>query len=43
MGRACITHEVEEECMKDIYGKARRLRCRWEDNIKMDLKKDRIG
>jgi hypothetical protein len=32
---------VQKECIQDFCGKARRkgrLRCRWEDNIKMDLR-----
>jgi hypothetical protein len=38
-----------EECVKDLGGKARRKEtalkpgCRWEDNIKMDLRKIQWG
>jgi hypothetical protein len=43
MGRACNTHLSEEKCIHGLVGKpegTRRLgrpRCRWEDNINMDL------
>jgi hypothetical protein len=47
MRRACRTHGREEECI-EIYiilvGKPEgkrplgRLRCRWEDNIRMDIR-----
>jgi hypothetical protein len=41
MGRDCSMYGKEEECLQDIDGKAKRLlgrpRCRWMDNIKMDL------
>jgi hypothetical protein len=41
---ACITHETFEKCIKILAGKPevrRQLgspRCRWEDNIRMDLR-----
>jgi hypothetical protein len=46
MGRACRTHGKEKECTDGFGGKARmketikkkRSRCRWEDNIKTDLR-----
>jgi hypothetical protein len=44
MGRACSTNGREQECIYDIGGKAagkrplERLRLRWVDNIKMDLR-----
>jgi hypothetical protein len=44
MGGACSTNGGEEECIYDIGGKARRkkilgrLRRRWVDSIKMDLR-----
>jgi hypothetical protein len=44
MGRACSTNGGEEECLEDFDGKARRKetprrpRCRWVDNIKMNLR-----
>jgi hypothetical protein len=43
MGRACSTNAGEEECLKVVGGKARRKempgrpRCRWVNNIRMDL------
>jgi hypothetical protein len=49
MGRACSTNGGEEECIKDIAGKDRkkmamgRPKLRRVDNIKMDLKKDRMA
>jgi hypothetical protein len=44
MGRACSTKGRERECIEDFGRKAEgerplgRLRCRWEDNVKMDLR-----
>jgi hypothetical protein len=45
VGRAYSTNEEEQECIYDIGGNAsrrplERLRRRWVDNIKMDLKRD---
>jgi hypothetical protein len=48
MGGACSRKRGEEEYIEDIGGKARRKeplgrpRRRWVDNIKMDLKRDRM-
>jgi hypothetical protein len=44
MGRACSTHEDQRKAYRILVGKPegnRRQgtpRCRWEDNIKMDLR-----
>jgi hypothetical protein len=44
MGRSCSQNGGEQECIKDIGGKARRKellgrsRSRWMGNIKMDLR-----
>jgi hypothetical protein len=41
MGRVCSTHGKKINAYRISVGKARmkvRSRCRWEDNIKMDLR-----
>jgi hypothetical protein len=44
MGRGCSTHEIEDECIQAFGGETTekealgRPRCRWEDNIKIDLR-----
>jgi hypothetical protein len=44
MGGACSTNGGEKECIYDIGGEAKgkgplgRPRCRWVDNIKIDLR-----
>jgi hypothetical protein len=40
MGRACNTNEGEEECIcRILMGKPEgRPKCRWVDNIKIDLR-----
>jgi hypothetical protein len=44
MGGACTTNEGDEECILDIGGEARRKRllgrsrCRWVNDIKIDLR-----
>jgi hypothetical protein len=49
MGMACSTHGSEEECMYGFGGKKRRkellrrIRSRWVDNIKMDLREIKWG
>jgi hypothetical protein len=49
MGRACSTNEEKMNTCRILVGKpdGKRLlgipRRRWEDNIEMDLKKDRMG
>jgi len=49
MNRACGTHKVaQSNCTQGMVGKCegmkshRRLRCRWENNIKMDLKRKKM-
>jgi hypothetical protein len=47
VGRACSANGGEEKCIYDIGGKARkiettRIRRSWVDNIKIDLKRDRV-
>jgi hypothetical protein len=43
LGVACSTHEGKEECIQDFGGKPEkkgqleRPRCRWENNVIMDL------
>jgi hypothetical protein len=45
MGGVCSTNGGEEECIQDIGGKGKRPlgrpRCRWVDNIKIDLREIR--
>jgi hypothetical protein len=44
MGRACRTQGVEEECLRGFGRKqGKRPRCRCEDNIKIDVKRNRVG
>jgi hypothetical protein len=44
MGKACSTHEEKSNAYRILVGKPERMRplerpsCRWEDNIKMDLR-----
>ena len=44
MGRTCSTHGTTQKCIRITVGKPEgkralgRPRCRWKDNIKMDLK-----
>jgi hypothetical protein len=43
MGRTCSIYKGEESCIQALVGKPERrplgrLRLRWEDNIKMDLR-----
>jgi hypothetical protein len=44
MGGACGAYGGEEKCIQDLVekpevkGLLRRPRCRWEDNIKIDLR-----
>jgi hypothetical protein len=48
MGRACRTNREEEEHIKYFNRKSEgkrplgRSRFKWEDNIKMDLREDRV-
>jgi hypothetical protein len=45
MDRACSRHEIEDECIQVLMGNSvrkrslGRLRCRWEDSIKIKLEK----
>jgi hypothetical protein len=49
MDRACSTNEAKMNCYRILVGKAEgkrplgRPRRRWVDNIKMNLKRDRMG
>jgi hypothetical protein len=48
MGKACSINGREDECLRDIGGKARRkgttrnTKMRWLDNTKMNLKRERL-
>jgi len=46
MGRACNKYGVEERCIqgfgRETWGKET-TRCKWADNIKMDLQEVRCG
>jgi hypothetical protein len=50
MGRACKTNGGDKECILRYWWESQkdkrplgRRRCRWVDNIKVDLKRDRMG
>jgi hypothetical protein len=46
MGKACSTHGRDAECIQGFGRAARplgRSRCRWEDNIKIDLRETTWG
>jgi hypothetical protein len=49
MGRACSTHGEKRNAYRNLVGKPEgkrplgRRRHRWEDNIRMDFKRDRTG
>ena len=40
MGRTCSTYRVLQKCIQSFSGKRLlgRQRCRWENNVKMDLR-----
>jgi hypothetical protein len=49
MGRACNTNGEKSDAYRILFGKPDGKtplgtpKCRWLDNIKMDLKRDRMG